>query len=363
MVTNLVFLNFPRQIFFASTSFLRAGHGTDRAPSVACMKLPNFIFAMICCSFTFIAPLWTLASVTSVLEKCEDFEKVRTQKKTKQAIAAPDLGIFDYVKIIFTTRHLVAVGLLKEGQLKTLPEMTDLFRPTPNRSLIVTPTIPKADPSEIRSQIQLAAQQFQQMKAKQDQLEKQLTIDDCMKKASDLSLTDSELQEFDQQMKKGMQAHEAQYALFLAEQLKEKTVWDPGFQTAQANSYKEILAAINLVPYDGSPTDLVLTFHATDEGILVDHRGLFVPRSFFQKLNGKLDLRSLVIYSCFSEKVIQFYGDELRELQTQRKTKIFFPISSGPLKNLPVASARLLGMFLTKQKDYIRRPIPYPFMQ
>jgi hypothetical protein len=362
-VTNLVFLNFYRQIFFAGTSFLCSDSGIDQAHLVACMTLSKLFFALFCGLFFFSFALRTEAATPSVLEKCEDIEKARNQKKSNPSVAIPELGIFDYVKIVFTTNHLIQVGLLKDGKILQLPETTDLFRPTVNRSLIITPTIPKNDPSEIRAQIQQAAHLYQSMKAKQDLLAAQPTVEACMKKASELSLTDRELLEFDQEMQKGMKAHESQYALFLADQLKDKTTWDPGFQTAQANGYKEILTTLNAVPFDGNPTDLVLTFHATEEGVLVDHRGLFVPRSFFQKLSPMLELRSLVIYSCFSEKVVQFYADELRQLQAERRTKIFFPISSGPLKNLPVASARLLGTFLTKQRDYIRRPTPYPFMQ
>lgn len=106
----------------------------------------------------------------------------------------------------------------------------------------------------------------------------------------------------------------------------------------KTQSYTEIITAIK--KNKSRKIDVVLLFHASHEGTLVDSQSMIVPLYFFEEL-AKLDqLNSLTIFSCYPEQVFEFYKESLQEFQNI-EIPIFFPTNIGLLngmKQVPVKS-------------------------
>ena len=173
------------------------------------------------------------------------------------------------------------------------------------------------------------------------------TMESCLERARQLNMTDLFLQESARLMK-------------AAKDIQKKMIDGMTFDVAQkvsrqfsvvnvvgAKSYKHILLDLQDLKQNLS-VHLVLILHASKEGFLFDHSGYIVPEEFFEKLSALPQIKSLSIYSCYSERVAKKYSQVLEKLNLENEVRIFFPVLSGVFAGMDQTPISIFDIFMTQ---------------
>ena len=113
---------------------------------------------------------------------------------------------------------------------------------------------------------------------------------------------------------------------------------------------KNIIQTAETQDFGGAQFDLAFIFHGGPDGALHDLMGQVVPPIFFENLKHR-SLRRLLIFSCYPEKVFQYYKAEFQALVRQN-VEVFFGVSQGVFKKSPLVDVELLPYFLDKTENF-----------
>lgn len=289
----------------------------------------------------------------SVRDLCIEIQKSKVTghfESSKSKTSEGSIGAKEIIGYMFNPNDSIEVGEVLNGTLTRAKSLngTESFS---SRTILFSHRVTSV-PAEENAAFnpKNAYWAINKMNRNYVSLKKEFDLSSCLSRAQEIGITNAELDTYLKLVKKMIVIRNNKIAMNISKRITEASLSYKNLEIHAADTYQDIedFFKNNNEKNSESKINLILIFHGSADGFLVDQHGYSVPPYFLENLSSIKGLRSVTIFSCYPKAVLNTYQESLNVL-AQRKIVLYFPINSGALSKISQVPVDMFPVFAKKQ--------------